>query len=53
MLNADADIFIPRFQATREIQTDNFGRPEFEYVFYLISIVQLSFIRTTWSNEWI
>ena len=32
----DADIFLPRFQATGEIQTDDFGRPEFGYVFHFL-----------------
>ena len=40
ILNPNADIFLPRFHATGEIQTDYFGRREFGYVFYF-SIMHL------------
>ena len=55
ILNPNADTFIPSFQATGGIQTDGFDRPEFGYVFYLISIVHLEslwFMRTKWSIVW-
>lgn len=58
ILNQDADIFIPCFHAIGTIQTDDFGRTDFGYVYiinYLIFIVHLgslSFMRTNWSIVW-
>ena len=54
ILNPNADIFLPRFHTTGEIQTDDFGRPEFEYEFYssIVHLGSLSFMITNWSIVW-
>ena len=54
ILNPNADIFLPRFHKTGEIQTDDFGRPEFGYEFYssIVHLGSLSFMITNWSIVW-
>ena len=54
ILNPNPDIFLPRFHTTGEIQTDDFGRPEFGYEFYssIVHLGSLSFMITNWSIVW-
>ena len=54
ILNPNPDIFLPRFHTTGEIQTDDFGRPEFGYEFYssIVHLGSLSFMITNWIIVW-